>query len=193
MVKEEHGICDRGKGFVQYVHTTATEIALTVRRPLRARHARGGDHVKRTLAKHIPSQDEMRSRVRIRDAPKMAIESDIVPRIRVHGGIHSRLSECRVDQQLGVLRRAGEEQSSEQGLKSKITTDVVRNGVGDFDILEATGEDLVVVLRVTPRAETVVSRVGKDRRVVKVRGIYSRIRTDTQQVRTKALPCVQSQ
>ena len=88
---------------------------------------------------------------------------------------------------------AGDDQSSGEGLKGKITTDVVGAGVGDFDILEATGGDLEVVLGVTPRAEAVVSGVGPDRRVIKVRGICSCIRTDTQYSRTKALPCVQSQ
>ena len=123
----------------------------------------------------------------------MAIESGIVPRKRVHSGIHNRLRERRVDQQLGVLGRAGDEQSPEQGLKSKITTDVVRDGVGDFDILEATGGDLVVVVWITPRAESVVGGVGKDGRVIKVRGVYAYIRTGIQRSRTEALPCVQSQ
>ena len=179
--------------FVQHVHLTNTEISLTIWRPLRARHARRGNQPKWAPPSHFPSHDEMGSRMRIRDALKMGIESDIVPRKRVHGGIHNRLSERRVDHQQGVYRLAGDDQSSGEGLKGKITTNVVRDRVGDFDVLETTGEDLKVVLWITPRAETVVSGVGKDRRVVKIRGIYSRIRTTIQCSRSKALPCVQSQ
>ena len=195
MVKEEHRIyVTRKSGFIQHAHRADAEIALTIRGPLRARHARRGDHPKRTRAKHIPSHDEVRSRMRVGDALKMNLEVDVISRKRVHVGIHNRLRECGVDHQQGVYGRAGEEQvSCGEGLKGKIATDVMGDRVGDFDVLEATGKDLVVVLRVTPRAETVVSGVGPDRCVIKVRGIYSPIRTDTQHSRTKALPCVQFQ
>ena len=196
MVKEEHRIyVTGGKCFVQHASTTDTEIFLTIRSPLRARHARRGDHPKRTRTKHVPSHDEMGSRVGVRNRLKMGLEVDVVPRKRIHGVVHNRFRECRVHHQQGVHEPAGDGDGGSSGerLKGKITTDVVGGGVGDFDILEATGGDLEVVLRVTPRAETVVSGVGPDRGVIKVRGIYGCIRTGIQRSQPKALPCVQSQ
>jgi len=56
-------------------------------------------------------------------------------------------------------------------LKGIIAANVVRNGVGDLDILEATGGDLKVVVGFTPIPDAVNGGVGKDRRVVKVGGI----------------------
>ena len=179
--------------FVKLAAITNAEISPTVRRPLRSSVTRGGDHPKRTLPKHIPSHDEMRSRMRVRRLVKMGLESDIVSRIRVHGGIHNCLRERRVDQQHGVLIRYAGKLSSEVRPKGVIAADVVRDGVGDFEVLKSTGGDLEVVLWVSPRAEAVVSGVGKDRRVVKVRSIYFCVRTGTQQSLAEALPCVQSQ
>ena len=179
--------------FVKLVDTTNAEISLTVRRPLRSSVTRGGDHPKRTLPKHIPSHDEMRSRMRVRRLVNMGLESDIVSRIRVHGSIHDCSRERCIYQQQGVLIRYAGKLSSEVRLKGVIAADVVRDGVGDFEVLKSTGGDLEVVLWVTPRAEAVVSGVGKDRRVVKVGGIYFCIRTGTQQYLPEALPCVQSQ
>ena len=179
--------------FVKLVDTTNAEISPTVRSPRRSNVTRGGDHPKRTRSKQVPSHDEMRSRMRVRRLLKMGLEPDIVSRKRVHGGIHDLSRERRVDQQHGVLIRYAWKLSCEERLKGVIAADVVRDGVGNFEVLKSTGGDLEVVLWVTPRAETVVSGVGPDRCVVKVRGIYFCIRTGTQQSLPKALPCVQSQ
>lgn len=47
----------------------------------------------------------------------------------------------------------------------------MRDGVGKHDILEATGGNLEVVVQVAPRPQAVITRVGEDRRVIKVRGL----------------------
>lgn len=66
-----------------------------------------------------------------------------------------------------------------------IATDAVRNGIGDIDILEATGTNLVVIVRVTPRAEAIIVGVGKDRRMVKVRGIWFTVRAEPNALQVK--------
>ena len=120
----------------------------------------------------------MWSRVRPKDAFKIRLEVDIVSRKRVQVVIHARLREGRVDQHLGVYGRcAGDNQSSEEGSEGIIAADVVRNRVGDSDVLETTSGDLEVVLWVTQRAKTFNGGVGKDRRMLKVRGIYVCVRT----------------
>ena len=120
----------------------------------------------------------MWSRVRPKDAFKIRLEVDIVSRKRVQVVIHARLREGRVDHHLGVYGRcAGDNQSSEEGLEGIIAADVVRNQVGDSDVLETTSGDLEVVLWVTQRAKTFNGGVGKDRRMLKVRGIYVCVRT----------------
>ena len=53
-----------------------------------------------------------------------------------------------------------------------IPTNTVWDGISNPHPFQATGTDLKVVLRITPGAKTVVIRVGKDRRVAEVRGIY---------------------
>ena len=42
------------------------------------------------------------------------------------------------------------------------------NGVGNFDVLEASGGDLEVVRWVTPGPKTIDGGVGKNRRMVEV-------------------------
>jgi hypothetical protein len=56
-------------------------------------------------------------------------------------------------------------------VESVVPTDVVGNGVSKFEVLEASSGDLEVIIRVTPRPKAFTIVVGKDRRVVKVRGI----------------------
>ena len=55
--------------------------------------------------------------------------------------------------------------------------DVVFDGIGENYVLETASTDLEIVRRITPRAKTLVSVVGEDRRVVKVRSVCSRFRT----------------
>jgi len=110
--------------------------------------------------------------VRPLDAFNESLKADVIPRERVHIEIHDLFRERGVDHQQGVHgRRSGGVDAKEEGLNSEIPADVVRGGVGEFDILEATGGNLVVVRRITPRPETVKSGVGKERRVIEVRGI----------------------
>ena len=106
------------------------------------------------------------------DVLKECLETGIISRKRVQSVIHFRLRERRVDVQIRVYGSgAGETSYAKEGLEGDVTANVMRNGVGDFDVLKATGKDLVVVRRVTPGPNTVEGRVGKDRRVVEVRGI----------------------
>ena len=56
-------------------------------------------------------------------------------------------------------------------MKGIVAADIVWDGVGVLDILEATGVDLVVIVGVAPRAKAVIIGVGKDRRVAEARGI----------------------
>ena len=106
------------------------------------------------------------------DVLKECLEAGIISCKRVQSVIHFRLRERRIDVQIRVHgSSAGETSYAKEGLEGDVTANVMRNGVSDFDVLEATGEDLVVVRRVTPGPNTVKGRVGKDRRVVEVRGI----------------------
>ena len=103
---------------------------------------------------------------------EIRLKADVVPCERVHGVIHILRRERYINPVLGVHGRcARDAYSREEGSKGIITADVVRDRVSDCDILESTGEDLEVVLRVAPRTETVISGVGPDRRVFKIRGI----------------------
>ena len=54
------------------------------------------------------------------------------------------------------------------------------DGISKGDVLEAAGRNLVVIVGVTPRPETILSGVGKDRRVIKVGGICFHIRSGTE-------------
>ena len=56
-------------------------------------------------------------------------------------------------------------------MKEKIPADAVRNGVGELEVLERSGRDLVVVVRVTPRSKSLDLIVRKQRCVVNIRGI----------------------
>ena len=114
----------------------------------------------------------MRSRVRPLDILKIRLKADIIPRKRAHSEIHIRFRERGVDHQQRVNRwRTGYGDAGEEGLECEIPADMVRDWVGEFNVLEATGGDLEVVLWITPRPNSVKSGVGKYRRVIEVRGI----------------------
>lgn len=77
---------------------------------------------------------------------EIRLEVDILPCERGQSKIHIRLRERGVDHQKRVHGRCARDvDTSEEGLKGIITTDVVWNGVGDSDIFETTGGDLEVV------------------------------------------------
>ena len=117
----------------------------------------------------------MGSRMRSREVLKIRLEVGVIARKGVHSIIHIRLCESRVDHFLRVHTwRAGH--YIKEGLKREIAADVVRNGIGNFDILETTGEDLVIIVGVTPRPKALNSGVGEYRRVVEVRGIWFWVR-----------------
>ena len=137
----------------------------------------------------------MRSGMRPTDAFKIRLKADIIPRERIHIEIHNRFRERGVDHQEGVHRwRSRGVDSKEEGLNGEIPADVVRGGVGESDILEATGGNLEVVCWITPRSNTVKSGVGKQRRVIEVRGIYLCVRTIVRSTWSEvSSPFVQSQ
>ena len=115
------------------------------------------------------------------DTLKICLEVNKVPRKRVHVVIHILSRQRRVDQQQRVGRYAGEGDHYETvGLESEVAADVMRDGIGEYDIFEAASRDLKIILWVTPRPETINSGVGPDRRVIIVRGIYFRVRTGIQ-------------
>ena len=81
------------------------------------------------------------------------LEVDIIPREGVHNGVDNFLRERRVEHQGTFLSfTSGKvKYSIKEGLVSVVPADVVRNRVGDPDVLEATGGNLEVVIWVTPR------------------------------------------
>jgi len=114
----------------------------------------------------------VRSRVGPADTFNIRLEADVITRKRIHSEIHICFRERGVDHQQRVYRWcSGDSDSEEEGLKGEITANLVRNGVGESDILEATSRDLEVVRRITPSTNTVKSGVRKKRRVIEVLGI----------------------
>ena len=57
-------------------------------------------------------------------------------------------------------------------MKGIIPADVVWDGVGNYNVLETTRTELVVIIRVTPRPKSITFGVGKDRRMVKVCSVW---------------------
>ena len=123
----------------------------------------------------------MRSRMRSKDTLCIRLKVEEIPPKRIHDEIHVCFRERRVEHQRGIQSYAGRDavQSCKEGLEGVIPADVVRNGVGKPDVFETTGRDLEVIVRVTPESKTIVRRIGKDRCVIKVRGVYFRVRTET--------------
>ena len=123
----------------------------------------------------------MWSRMRPRDVLMVYLEAGEIPCESVDREIHVGLCERAVDPSLavhpGLWDKAGPRYEGSKGI---ITANVVWDGVGDSDILETAGGDLVIVICVTPRPEALCGGIGKDRCVLKVRGIYSHVRTDIQ-------------
>ena len=116
----------------------------------------------------------MHGRMRSIKTLEETLEAGIVSDVVFHKEVHIRFGESRVDHHVrgdDTGGRAGEVGSGEVGLEDEVTADMVGNGVGDGDILESTGVDLVVVVGVAPSTDTVIGGVGKDRRVEKVGGI----------------------
>lgn len=97
---------------------------------------------------------------------------EIAPK-RVQDKIDIVFGERGVEHQRGVQGYAGRDakQSLKEGLEGVVATDVVWDGVGKPDVLEAAGRDLEVVIWIAPGSKTVVRGVRKDRCVIKVRGI----------------------
>jgi hypothetical protein len=124
----------------------------------------------------------MGSRMRTKEVLEVRLEAGKVAGVVVERDIHSVLCVGGVDHECGVHSgRWGEAvRWREERLKSIITADVVGDGVGEHEVLEATGGDLVIVVRVTPRSQTLSSGIGKDRGVLGVRGIYFCVRTDVE-------------
>ena len=127
---------------------------------------------------------------------KSRLEGEIIPRWRVHSGVENFARKRCVEHQRGIHSwyTGGNGVSWwEVGIQSKVTADVVGNRVCKPHILEATGGDLEVVIRVAPSPKTIVSGVRKHRRVIKVRGIWFPFRVAIQYSGREALPFVQSQ
>ena len=112
------------------------------------------------------------------DVLEIGLEVDIVSREGVDREIDVRLTER------GVEHRRGSDGLGESRQRNRLSgivaTDVMWDGISEGDVLEAAGGNLVVVIGVTPRPETILGGVGKDRRVIKVGGIYFHIRSGTE-------------
>ena len=106
------------------------------------------------------------------DTLNILLEVGVVAVERAEEVINVGSSERGVDHGQGIDGRdTRDNQSSKEGLKGEVTTDVVGDGVSIFDVLEVTGVDLEVIGSDTPRAEAVDGGVGKDGGVLKVGGI----------------------
>jgi len=129
------------------------------------------------------------------DVLEIRLEVGIVPGVVVECYVHSRLRVRGVDHELGDHSGWWTEAVHwcEERLKSVFTANVVRDGVGNRDVLQTTRGDLVIICGVTPGSQTVISGIGKDRRVLGVRGIYLRVRTGIKMLLLKTSPSVQSQ
>ena len=145
----------------QQISTESTSTSLTVRRPLHSRVAPGRSQPKRTHPLHIPSQDEMWSRMRSRDALRICLETEEITPKRFHDEIDICFCERRVELQRAVQSYPGRGADGwvEEGLEGEIPADVVWDGVGDPDVFEAGSGDLEVVVRVAPGSQTVVRGV----------------------------------
>jgi len=98
--------------------------------------------------------------MRPRDACMVYLEAREVPREPIDREIHVRLCERAVDPKLTVHPGRWDKTVHRcEGSKGIITADMVRNGVGDGDILETAGGDLVIVICITPRPETLFGRI----------------------------------
>ena len=100
-MKEEHGICARGKQ-ASVDNSTMLDPLPTIWRPPHPGVAGRWFQPKRAETRHIPSQNKMRSRMRSRNAFKIRLEVDIIPTERVHGEFDVFFRERRVEHQVGV-------------------------------------------------------------------------------------------
>jgi len=142
-------------------------------RPLHSPVAVGRSQTERTETGHVTSQDDMDSGMRSLNTLNVLLEVGVVAVKRAEEVVDVGSSERSVDHRQGIDGRyTGDDQSSKEGLKGEVTTDVVGDRVSIFDVLEVAGVDLEVVGSDTPRAETVDGGVGKDGGVLKVRGIF---------------------
>ena len=154
----------------------------TIRRPLLSTDTVNSSSG--TRARHITSEDNMGSRVRTEDVLEVRLEAGVVSGVIVKGDIHGIGGVRVVDRQCGInTDRCAEAVGwREERLKGKVTADMMRDGVGDRNVLETASRDLVVIVCVTPRAETVSSGIVKDRGVFRIRGIYFWVRTSVQRI-----------
>ena len=98
---------------------------------------------KRTQPWHVPSKDDIRSKVRPSNAFKILLEVDVVAGERVNSKAHVRIRERRVGDQHRVHGRCARDvQSGGEGLNGKITSrpNAARNGVGaDRRVIKVCG------------------------------------------------------
>ena len=111
------------------------------------------------------------------DVLEICLEVDVISRKRVDGIIDVLFAEGGVEKRRGSYGLG--ESRDRNGLEGIVATDVMWDRIGDGDVLETAGRNLVVVFRVTPRPKALLGGVGKDGRVVKVRGIYFHVRLGT--------------
>jgi len=182
VMKEEEWICEGGRASDQYKHTAKTETIRTIGRPLLSADAIGGLQSVWTRPRHITSENNMGSGVGSEEVLEIRLEASIVPVEVVKRYVHGVLRVRGVDHERGVHSgRWGEAiRRGEERLKSVVTANVVRYGVGKHNVLQSTGGDLVIIVGVTPRSQTIMSGIGKDRRVLGVLGICLRVRTRIQ-------------
>jgi hypothetical protein len=95
----------------------------------------------------------MGSGVRSGEVLEVPLEVVVVPIERGKRVIDILLRERDVDRR-GEIHGWCTGESSRVKEVGEIAADVVRDGVGEQDVLETTGVDLVIVRRITPRAKT---------------------------------------
>jgi len=160
------------------MHTTNTNTVHTVGRPLLSTDAIGWLQPIRAETGHITSEDDMESNVGPEEVLEVTLEAGVVTGEVVERNIHSGGRVTVVDHVRRINPRGSGEAGSrvEERLKSIITTDFVGGRVSECDILETSGRDLVIIISVAPRAETIGGGIVKDGSVFGVRGIYLRVR-----------------
>lgn len=161
------------EGYTQQIRKANTKAIHTVGGPLLSTDA-GGRSISGTVAGHISSENDMGSRVGTHNVLKVGLEAGIVAIVVViEGHVDGSRIVSGVDESGGVNSdgRGETTGSVEERLKGKLTTDVVRGGIGEDYVLESTGGDLEVVVGVSPLTKTIESGIGKDRGMFGIGGI----------------------
>ena len=107
--------------------------------------------------------DKMQTRVRPRKVLKSPLEVDIITSERAYDEIYNFLDKRRVEHHCGVHRwctNKGGEESIKAGWVGVIPAESMGDRIGKLEVLEGTGEKLVVFIRITPPPETVGTVVG---------------------------------